>query len=62
MGIIVVNGKSEISQDKVDEVIEKIKEVLKEELPKEKQNGNIIEYIAQELIRQKDSWRLDNVR
>ncbi|WKY45971.1 hypothetical protein Q5O14_07715 [Eubacteriaceae bacterium ES2] len=42
---IMCFSESNILESDVNRIIEKIKEVLKEELPEEKQTGEIIEYI-----------------
>lgn len=57
MAVIFPSGNS-ISQETIERVQKKIREVLKEELPEEDQVGEVVSHILLDLEKKKESWRL----
>lgn len=48
-----------LSTEKIDDIHEKIKRVLKEELPEECQTGEVLDYILSELKEKRKFWKVE---
>ncbi|PKM61399.1 MAG: hypothetical protein CVU99_03365 [Firmicutes bacterium HGW-Firmicutes-4] len=48
-----------LTEAKINEVHEKIKKILKEELPEDCQTGEVLDYILSELKNKRKTWKVE---